>query len=146
MADYEVVDVPSFFALTKLATCSHAELGPTMGRLYGEIGAAHPEAELAAPPVCFYLSWREADCDIECGLPVEAGTPEAKHFPACRAVRAVHQGPYANLHEAWIRLWGNLGASGLAPEGSPWDSYVTDPEQESDASQWITEIFIPIRS
>jgi hypothetical protein len=38
-----------------------------------------------------------------------------------------------------------MEANGHTPAGSPWESYLTDPAEHADPSEWRTEVFWPIR-
>jgi effector-binding domain-containing protein len=150
MAELEIVDVPEAHVLAKRATCRHSELGPTIGRLYGELMSTYPNAKMMAPPCVYYLEWREEDCDIEAAVEVDAsgmeGAADLKKVPACRAVRTTFVGHYDGLADAWMRLWSDIREQGFQPEAlPPWDCYVTDPQEEADPGRWITDLYVPVR-
>jgi effector-binding domain-containing protein len=150
MATYEFVDVEAIDALVRTATCSHADLGPVITGLFGEIIEANSSANLVAPPRVIYAGWRESDCDIEVAMPVESGTVPAggsllKTYPACSAVMAMHQGPYEGLSQAWLNLWTHVTENGIQADGAPWDSYEVGPDTEPNPENWLTGIFIPLK-
>ncbi|MFN8220407.1 MAG: GyrI-like domain-containing protein [Fimbriimonadales bacterium] len=149
MGNYEIVDVPEMAALVRRATCANTQIGPAISRLYGEIMAGNPDAELEGPPCLFYLRWGPENCDIEAALPVAPTTipapgTELKTYPACRAVTTEHVGSYEGLAQAWMNLWSHITASKLDAVGTPWDCYVTDPGEEPDPNQWVTELYVPV--
>ncbi len=145
---YEIVDVPEAQALVASATCAHSQLGPVIGEAFGGLMQRYPDAELIDAPRIYYRRWAENDCDIDAAAVIDPASVPGAHlttYPACRAVMSTHVGPYDGLADAWMQLWAEVQAAGLQPAASPpWDSYVTDPGEEPDSSQWVTEIYIPI--
>lgn len=147
--EFVIVEVPEYTALTRQATCSHADLGPTISQLFGEIISGNPDAELVDAACLYYLDWRADDCQIEGALPVDMGTDAGagstlKTYPACQALQGTYTGPYEGLADAWMQAWTYVQDNGLNASGTPWDRYVTDPGEEPDSSKWITEIYIPV--
>lgn len=148
MAEIELVEVEETLAIVRSAHCSHSELPDTISRLYGELMTAYPEAEMTGPPRIYYLSWDQGSCVIEAAIPVETSSGfqpgDLKTYPAVKAAKLDHVGPYTELHKSWEHMWGEMGRLGLAGGMPCWDSYVTDPEEEPDTSQWLTELYIPL--
>lgn len=150
MSQLEIVQVPEFVALVRSTRCRNDQLAHEIGRLYGEIMHGNPDAELAAPPCLFYTSWEPEESEIQAVLPVDpASVPhpasELKTFPATKAARLNHVGPFTLLHESWMRIWQLIKEQGLQPSGgAPWDCYVTDPGQIQDPSELVTELYVPI--
>lgn len=144
-----LVDISDTTALIRRATCAHVDLGPTIGRLFGEIIAGNPEAELEDAPRVYYRDWTPDHCEIEVALPVgphvgpAAGT-SIKNYPACSALSTEHLGPYDTLHESWLRLYAFAQEEGVQPSGYPWDSYAVGPIDQPDPSLWVTELYLPI--
>ncbi|HRF60323.1 MAG TPA: GyrI-like domain-containing protein [Fimbriimonadaceae bacterium] len=150
MSAFEIVEVEPMTALVRTATCPPTDLGPVVGRLFGEITAGNPDADCIAPPCVFYTTWTPEACSIEAAIPVEdsvvaASGTEKRFFPAKRAARMVHVGPYEGLAAAWSRFWSAIQADDVDAAGACWDAYVTDPGSEPDASKWVTELYIPLR-
>jgi effector-binding domain-containing protein len=56
-----------------------------------------------------------------------------------------HIGPYQGLQGAFARLRSWIGEHGEAAAGPSWEVYVTDPRTEPDATNWITDIYQPLR-
>lgn len=149
MPEFEIIELDECLCLTKSGTCRHAELPDTISRLYGEIMESDPEATMADAPRLYYTRWDLGDCDITAAVPVEPGATgrsgvELTTFPACKALCVTHIGPYEGLHESWTLLWAEMQRRGLQPGGHPWDRYVTDPAEEPNPANWITELNIPL--
>ena len=145
---YEIVDVPPARALVASTTCSHEQLGPVISEMFGGLIQRFADAELIEAPRIYYRQWREHDCEVEAAFIIDPDSlPGAQltEYPGCRAVMAVHQGAYEGLSDAWMRLWAEVHRDGLETIAlPPWDSYEVGAFQESDSSQWLTEIYIPI--
>jgi len=145
---YEIVDVPAVQALVAKATCTHEQLGPVISEMFTGLMVRYPDAELEEAPRIYYRAWREDGCDVEAAFIVDPASVPGGNFtnyPACRAVVAVHQGPYEGLSDAWLQLWAEVQRDGIQPAAAPpWDSYEVGAFHESDPSQWITELYIPI--
>lgn len=149
MEPLSMVTVDEVTALVRRAICNHADLGPTIGRLFSEIAVGNPDADLEAAPCVYYREWKPDTCEIEVALPVSGmvGPAEGtflKTYPACRAAMATHLGPYELLHEAWMKFYAQVQRAGLQPNGYPWDSYVSGPIEDPDPRNWVTELYIPI--
>lgn len=149
MSDLRIVDVPATSALVRRATCIHADLGPTISRLFQAIIEANPDADLLAPPMVVYTGWRETDCDIETAIPVSPGTApgsgsELVRYPAVRAALTVHRGGYDGLPDAWMAFWDAVEKQGLDAAGAPWDSYRVGPSNTPDPADWETDLYIPL--
>lgn len=149
MSEFEYVDVDPVTAILMTATVSHNELGATIGRLFGELGAANPEAEMVGPPMVVYTAWRPNDCDIEVALPVEQGTsPRSgtilKTYPSCTALRTTYTGSYEGLSDAWMGLWKYVEDNGVQAGMPCWDSYIVGPTTEQNPSNWVTELYVPL--
>lgn len=146
---FEVYEFDPCPCLVKQATVKNQEVAETLGRLYGEIMEAEPEAILAGPPRLYYLAWSKEETTIEAAIPVEpdlaSRSPLGKTYPGCVALQWVHQGPYEGLDEAWMKLWNEFGKRGSKQSGPCWDCYVTDPAEVKNPADWVTELQIPMQ-
>jgi AraC family transcriptional regulator len=130
-------------------------VGQHLGALFGQL--APRGAQLAGAPYVRYHEWGDATAVVEIGFPVadalalglpalaEAadGEPGLAQLPACRAVVAVHRGPYNELMTAWRRVDGWMTGRGLHSGGAPWESYIDNPDEVPPA-ELRTEIIWPI--
>ena len=65
-------------------------------------------------------------------------------LPAVRALWMRHRGPYDRLPESYRLLEQVMSQSGLEPTDAPREIYVTDPQEVSDPTEYVTEIAWPI--
>ena len=116
----------------------------------------------SGPPfVRYHVINMEAKLDIELGVPVANavtanGLVKADVLPAGRYASLVYTGPYAGdglmRANAALLEWG--AKQGLEWDrfddpngdgfGSRYESYITDPGEESDPMKWVTEVAIRV--
>ena len=135
------------------ARCARHELSTTMGECFGK---AYPYAmqsgvPLAGRPFTRYLSTGPGLFTIESGCVLAKATPgkgdvEAATLPGGPAVVAMHGGSYDTLAETYAEMERWMEKNGMQPGGAPWESYLTDPAEHPDPSDWRTEIYWPLRS
>ena len=104
----------------------------------------------AGPPFIRYLKTGER-FEIELGVPLPEGVGELEGvdqtmLPAGRAAIVRYIGPYDGLRNACEQLMAWVDERDEEPAGPHWETYVTDPRTEPDASKRITEICLPLRS
>lgn len=121
---------------------------------------AHRLADLggepAGPPYGRYHEWGLERADVEIGIPV--GSPVANlrpvaettpgevgssALPGGRAAVAVHLGSYSGLPQTYERLRDWIHAQGLDDGDGPWESYVDDPSEVTEA-ELRTEVIWPL--
>ena len=85
----------------------------------------------------------EAGCVLASPAP-GAGEVEAGFLQAGPAAVAMHAGPYDKLQETYAAMEQWIDGQGLRTGGAPWESYVTDPAEHPDTSDWRTQVFWPI--
>ncbi|MGV1007971.1 MAG: GyrI-like domain-containing protein [Dermatophilaceae bacterium] len=104
---------------------------------------------LAGPPFGKYYGIPGETVDVEAGFPV-AGTVSdgegvvAGTLPAARVVQAVHVGPYDTLPDTYREVERWVDERQLRTQEVMWESYLTDPGQQPDPSQWQTMIVVPL--
>jgi effector-binding domain-containing protein len=98
-----------------------------------------------AGPMFSYHHRRPSDTfDFEIGFPVsgpvqEKGRVKNSALPAGRLVRAVHQGPYERLGDAWRALQDWVRAKELPETGRFYERYLNNPE-EVEPKDYLTEL------
>ena len=107
------------------------------------------------PPFFRYLSMKGSLITMEAGVPVKMppgmeGRIIAGSFPAGRYVTVLHTGPYSGLRAAHMALesWSENNELCLhqctSKEQTSWgcrtETYLTDPNVETDPASWQTEI------
>lgn len=123
----------------------------------------HDLAETVAPhgawtaraPFAIYHNapFRPDDVDVELGVPVRRESMEelkgaglfAHELPAGHVAFTIHTGSYRSIGAAYQALYEWVRAHGKRPAGPPREIYIVGPDQAKDASQYRTEIDLPIR-
>ena len=122
-----------------------------MGRMYGKLEADLKKAKVQSigVPFCIYTSYSEESMDMECAMPVAAGTSvpkyEVKEIPAGKVLKVVHRGAYEGMDVPYTELDKYVNYKKLTLNGGPWEVFITDPTVESDTSMWVTEIYYPVK-
>jgi effector-binding domain-containing protein len=107
------------------------------------------------PMFMHHLTMSGSHFDVEVGFPTSAplrasGRVKPSELPAARVARTVYQGPYEGLFSAWDEFGKRLvseklvDSAVLAPILTLWERYLVGPESGSDASQWRTELNLPL--
>jgi AraC family transcriptional regulator len=120
------------------------------------LGKTYPYAlqnglAIAGRPFARYSDVGPGLMTIEVGTPLAAaaagvGDIEAVTLPGGPAAVAVHMGPYDTLQQTYVAIERWMQDQGVRPGGSPWESYITDPAEHPDPSNWRTDVFWPISS
>lgn len=99
-----------------------------------------------AGPMFSYHHRRPGDTfDFEIGFPVskavtEEGRVRNSKLPAAKVARAVYQGPYEQLGEAWGKLRAWVREQKLPESGRFFERYLNNPDEVKDASEYRTEL------
>lgn len=148
---FEVIELAPQATVSYRGTCTHDQIGVELMRLLPWAWETAQKSGLQpiGPPYCRYLDWRESDCDIEGGVFVDGAASADLNgvcgsLGGCRALHTRHTGPYTDLHIAHAEAREYAANHGLTFGGPPWEHYLTDPEEEPDASNWITDIYWPL--
>ena len=101
---------------------------------------------LPAGPMFSLHNRRPSDSfDFEIGFPVEGPVVESGRMrnstlPAAKVARAVYQGPYERLGDAWRALQVWVRENGLPATGRFWESYLNNPDEVKDPEEYRTEL------
>lgn len=149
MIETQLVDYPAATVLSLQASCKHSDLGPTIGKSFGQIGRSAEGIQQAGAPRVYYVEWLPDTCTIQAAIPVESsvepsGEVTLTQLPAGTALMASYFGPYTGLADAWSQMWKAIEEQSLKATGVCWDEYVTDPGEEPDDSKWQTDLFIAV--
>lgn len=97
-------------------------------------------------PMFSYHHRRPSDTfDFEIGFPVsrsvqEQGRVKNSTLPAAKVVRAVYQGPYDHLGEAWRALQSWVREQQLPESGRFYECYLNNPDEVKDPKDHRTEL------
>jgi len=126
-----------------------AQMTKSFTQLMGALTKA--KVQLAGHPFSMYPAYSEESMDMVCALPIPAGTKlfskyKVESVQAGKAVKAIHKGDYANLETTHNEVLSYIKSKNLEINGVPWESYVTDPFEVKDTTQWITEVYYPVKN
>lgn len=107
----EEVDLPATHGVAIRETHAIADLPAFFMGAFPELAALVESKGLAisAPPFARYFNVSESTAEVEVVMPTDAlcegkGRVHAVQLPACRAIQALHVGPYEALHRS-TRQW-----------------------------------------
>ena len=151
MLSIERRDLSPAHVLIVRARCARHELAKTMAECFGKAFpyAMQSGVPLAGRPFTRYLSTGPGLFTIESGCVLGAaaagaGEIEAATLPGGAAAVAMHGGSYDTLSETYAEMERWMEKNGMRPAGAPWESYITDPAEHPDPSNWRTEISWPL--
>jgi effector-binding domain-containing protein len=143
---------PEQRTLVVTATLSVPEIGPWLGKAYGEIAGvlAGQGSEPAGPPFARYHPLGDGRHEVEAGFCVAnavepASAVRSSVLPGGPVAVTTHIGSYDVMEPAYAALASWVSDRGGEPTGDPWEIYHSDPEQQPDPSTWRTEIVQPYR-
>jgi effector-binding domain-containing protein len=152
MTDVQIIDLAEQRTAVRRAVLPADRLRAFFEETYPMIAAAVQAQGLrpAGPPFARYYGMPGASVDLEIGFPVEDGFVDdgevtAGTLPACRALVAMHVGPYEGLAGTWQAMavrGGELGAT--RDDRSFWEVYLSDPGLEPDPARWRTQLVQPL--
>lgn len=128
----------------------------TLGAAYGKCGAfigAHSLVMTDAPLAITreYVSGQDwkfraaiAVKEMPAVLPAEAGGVSFAMTPGGRAIKAVHQGSYQSIDEAYARISEYAEKNGLTANGGSIEEYISDPGSTPEA-ELITNVYYLVK-
>ena len=126
-----------------------------IGKSYGELMAMLTKAKVQVnghPMGLFPMYDRAAGkMEMVCALPVAANAKLPAKYVVMqtgggKVVKGIHTGSYHKLGATHEEINKYITFKNLQINGTPWESYVTDPAVETDTAQWITEVYYPVKN
>lgn len=146
-----VVDLDAQQTAVIRLTIPRAAIQSEMGPAIAEVMAAVKAQGIgpAGPVFSHHFAMHPDTFDFEVGVPVSApvtpaGRVGAGSLPAGRAARAIYQGNYTGLGEAWGTFLHWVGAHGFAARTDLWEVYLSGPAEHADPAEWRTELNKPL--
>jgi effector-binding domain-containing protein len=143
----------NYAGITTTVESSNSEaISNAMAESYGKLTTyvGNEDREMLGMPFAIYTSFDDTSITMICAIPIDteglAGTEEIAlgEVVAGNAVKAIHTGPYEDLHLTHTAVDEYMQANGLTPAGPPYEMYITDPGLEPNPSKWITWVVYPI--
>jgi effector-binding domain-containing protein len=132
-------------------TISRDDVTQALGQCYQDIKEALAKQGVQADgsPFARWHAFGE-EVDLEAGLMVKTpivadGNVKPGELPGGPAAIAIHAGPYEGLRSTYDALEAWMARTSRSARGGPWEIYLTDPSEEPDPRQWLTEIIYPLR-
>lgn len=146
--------MPAMKLLLMKATCKEAEIGPTLGKIYGQLGPvlAAEKLEMAGAPMALYDDPKDGIFTFEAGFPVSAKPKKPlpkgmffKELPEQPCIITHFSGPYEKTAFAYPAMENWMKENGKQIAGKPMESYVSDPAEAKTPLEIKTDIFWPIK-
>lgn len=155
--EVELVDVPSI-----LVAWTDGSSSPDPGEVETALRAAHDRVRKflatrrlseVAPPIRVTTHEDASTVSFEAGIPIDrepekpvspSSPVQLRRTEACRALRAVHRGPYSELRATRDKLVAYATAHGYRIDGNLWDQLAGDaatPDGERE-----THAFLPVEA
>jgi effector-binding domain-containing protein len=141
-------------ALTMRVQCPISEIGSKLALIYGTIlkSAGEQHVSMIAPPFAIYHQFDQAHgkVDMEAGmqfpsLPKATAPVQAVQLAPGKVIVADYYGPYQGSGAAWTAIERYATDHRLVLDGSPWESYVTDPMSTPDSTKWLTRVYYRVK-
>jgi DNA-binding transcriptional MerR regulator/effector-binding domain-containing protein len=119
--------------------------GKYFSKLYERI--ATEKLTLLGTPMTIYHSpeFNPAGNDTEFALPVAEAVQGTRDLPGGLCAKSVCKGPYSELTAVYARLREWVENEGYELVRSPYEDYVTAPDQASVPEKLVTEVYFPVR-
>jgi effector-binding domain-containing protein len=145
------------YYLYNTTSCKFSEFEKNMKEMLPKVGAyaMTNNITMAGPPFILYHKWDEENDAVifSCCVPTnskmisnEPGilTGQLKSF---RTVKTVLKGNYDNLKETWETAMKYIADNNLEmiEAGPMLETYITDPMNQPNPSEWITEIYVAVK-
>lgn len=131
-----------------------ASISAAMGKAYFQILAFIDAQGLheAGAPLSIMRSFSGAEIQFDAAIPVRGAGPDLPRdgagvrigsTPAGHVIRVRHTGSYRELVQTHRKIAAYLAALGIARNGAPWESYVSDPTKVAEADL-LTYVYYPV--
>ncbi|MDO3676264.1 MerR family transcriptional regulator [Paenibacillus ehimensis] len=122
-----------------------AGYGTYFSRLYEKI--ATEKLTLLGTPMTIYHSpeYNPAGNDTEFAIPIEETVKGTRDLPGGLCAKSVAKGSYSELTSVYAKLREWVEHEGYALVNSPYEVYVTDPNQVTAPEGNVTEVYFPVK-
>lgn len=119
--------------------------GKYYSRLYEKI--ATEKLTMLGTPMAIYhiLEYNSSGYDTELAIPIKEKAQGTRDLPGGLCAKAVLKGSYSELTSVYAKLREWIENEGYKLMKSPYEVYVTDPNQVTVPKDLITEVYFPIK-
>ncbi|MEC2074914.1 MerR family transcriptional regulator [Metabacillus fastidiosus] len=119
--------------------------GKYFSRLYEKI--ATEKLTLLGMPITIYHSpeYNPTGNDTEFAIPIEESVKGTRDLPGGLCAKSVLKGPYSELTSVYAKLMEWVENEGYELVKSPYEVYVTDPNQAAVLEDMVTEVYFPVK-
>ncbi|WP_339320614.1 MerR family transcriptional regulator [Paenibacillus sp. FSL R10-2734] len=119
--------------------------GKYFSKLYETI--ATEKLTLLGTPITIYHSqeYNPAGNDTEFALPIEEIVNGTRELREGLCAKSVYKGPYSELTSVYAKLTEWIENEGYEMVNSPYEKYITDPTQNTDPEDLVTEVYFPVK-
>lgn len=133
------------------ATVTEAEIGNTLGALYGRLMefAGSKKLQVVGAPFAIVFSYSPDKVEMEACLPINKtvaseGEIQSGRMEAGNNAEVDYYGKYEESGYAHYAVDHWMHTQGKQPAGPPYEVYVTDPGAEPDTAKWLTKVCYPL--
>jgi len=108
---------------------------------------AKEQYTLLGKPMTIYHSaeYDPTGNDTEFAIPIMESAKGTRVFPGGLCAKSVLRGAYRELSSVYANLIEWVKKEGYELVDSPYEIYLTDPKQEQQTEEWLTEVYFPIK-
>lgn len=119
--------------------------GKYFGRLYEKISTQ--KLTIIGTPLTIYHSaeYDPAGNDTEFAIPIEEAVKGTRDLPGGLCAKSVLKGSYSEMPSVYAKLREWIEAEGYSLVNSPYEVYVTDPNQLAASEDLVTEVYFPVK-
>jgi effector-binding domain-containing protein len=132
-------------------TCKASEIGPTLHKDYDMLDdyMKKNKMQMNGAPFAIYNSYSPEKVEMEAAAPISgegksSGKITAGKVKAGKVVMAKYTGPYSGTGKVHAAIADYIKKNNKKMTGSPWETYVTDPMQTKDSTQYVTIVYYPV--
>lgn len=121
------------------------DFGQSFGRLFEEAAKKNLHACGALGARYYDEEFDDSNSDVEVFLPLAEADQANASIGGTLCAHTRHFGGYSSLNEAYAALVKWIEENGYETIGAPYELYTVSGNQMVPVSQWITDIYFPIR-
>ena len=147
--DIQLADVPKMYLMSVRKMVGPDDYPLEYSRCYEHIfkRIATDKLTMSGPPmVLFHNSeYTPEGLDTEFAVPVKEYATGTRDFCPGLCLKTVLHGPYSGLPSVYAKQTEWAEKNGYSCTGALFEVYVTDPSQVTDESEYITEVYYPVK-